>query len=89
MRAVAIRNSKWGEIKSKLQEVQSRSDLNEKLLRDINKKPKECKSNFKKWNNRECDRSRRQAKKVQYIHTIAREEKKKPIEYNSYIKLLP
>lgn len=45
-----IKNSKRREIKSELQDSQSRSDLNGKLIRDVNKKPEEWKSNLKKSN---------------------------------------
>lgn len=50
VRTVANGNSKWREIKSKLHDAHSRRDLNEKLKRNLNTKPKECKSNFFKWN---------------------------------------
>lgn len=49
MIAVAIGNSKWKAIKSKLQSAQSRRDLNEKLNKRHEEKPKEWKSYFKKW----------------------------------------
>lgn len=54
----AIRNSKWGKIKSKLQESQSKSDLNEKGT--LIKSQKNEKVIFKNGkNHRESGRSRR------------------------------